>query len=306
MVSQSVKQPPTIAPAGFLRLSADPQTITDTLGPLSHLVGTWIGNHGWNMIAVPKGANSFQLLIRPYFETITFTPLGALVPNRGGIDTMLVAGVQYELRVSDAETNQPLHLENGMWLLLNNIQSASEDANGSSAAHASPEVVQYPIARQSSIPHGDSLLALGNFSIIDGPPPISDLNAIPDIGKTTRLGYLDPYLTPMQGFSPANANQTLQDAIKEQTIVQTITLDVSTQNNGGIVNIPFIAKHANASAFQCTFWIETVKNEETGVEFEQLQYSQQVNLDFIQKFGDPNPADLIMWPHVNVNTLVKQ
>jgi hypothetical protein len=288
MVSQPLTQHETLGLSGFVRLSGDPQTVTDTLGPLSNLVGTWIGNHGWNMIAVPSGSNGFTLLVRPYFEMITFTPLGALVPNRGGVETMFVAGLQYELRVADSETNQPLHLENGMWLLLNNGQDPSTPS----------------IARQAAVPHGDSLLALGGFSVIDGPPQIPDLDAIPDTGSQPRLGYLDPYLVPMQGFNKTNPNQVLQDAIKEQTIVETVTLDVSTQNNGGIVNIPFIVKHANATAFQCTFWIETVKNQETGSEFQQLQYSQQTNIDFLPKFGDP--SQLIMWPHVNVNTLVKQ
>lgn len=40
--------------------------------------------------------------------------------------------------------------------------------------------------------------------------------------------------------------------------------------------------------------------------FEQLQYSQQTNIDFLKKFGQSDPTDLIMWPHVNINTLVKQ
>lgn len=50
-----------------------------------------------------------------------------------------------------------------------------------------------------------------------------------------------------------------------------------------------------------TFWIEDVTLGD--VNFKQLQYSQQADLDFLPKFGIPG---LIMWPHVNVNTLRKQ
>ncbi len=91
--------------------------------------------------------------------------------------------------------------------------------------------------------------------------------------------------------------------IEGQHILQTVTLDVSTANDGGIVNIPFVVKHANATAFQGTFWIEKVQSSAGNV-FEQLQYVQQTNIEFLPRFDDPNK--LIMWPHININTLVKQ
>jgi hypothetical protein len=286
-------QPPTAQPPvsglDFVRLSGDHESVMASLGPLSNLLGTWVGNHGWNVIAVPaldKGKESFLLLIRPYIESITFTPLGAPVPDRGGAETLFITGLQYDLRVTDAETNQPLHLENGMWLYLNQVQ-----------VPGGPLIV-----RQATIPHGDSVLALGQYTVEDGPPQIPVINAIPDPGPTAPAGYTDPYLNGP--IDTSQLNVILQDAIKEQDITQTVTLYVSTQNDGGIVNIPFVVKHANATAFQGTFWIEKVKSPETGTEFEQLQYVQQTNINFLPQFG--NPTELIMWPHVNINTLVKQ
>jgi hypothetical protein len=270
----------------FRRLDGD--TAVTALGPLADLVGSWVGNQGWNLIAVPSGAKGFQLLIRPYFETITFTALGALVPNRGGVDTMFLAGLRYDLRTTDAETNQPLHLENGMWLLPNPDPDSS-----------APE-----IARLATIPHGDSVLALGTYSTANGAPSIPDINAIPDAGRGMPLGYLDPYLVPTKGLSTANPNQNLRNAIEGQTIVQTTTFEVSTQNNGGISNIPFVVRHANATAFACTYWIEQVKSPDSDQVSFQLQYSQQTNIEFLPKFDNPNA--LIMWPHVNINTLIKQ
>ena len=288
MSADAITQPPI---QGFVRLSGPSAEVVKTLGPLADLLGTWVGSQGWNMIAVPINVNdkeNFQLEIMQVNETITFSPIGAAVPNKGFPQPTFIFGLQYELRVCDLQTSQPLHIENGMWLLLD--QNAQPGAPGT-------------IARQAAIPHGDSLLALGSYSTTDGPPQIPDINAVPDPGPDAPLGYTDPWTIPLAGFSKVNPNQVLQDFILDQEIIQTTTLDVSTENNGGIVNIPFLTHNVHPSAFQSTFWIEKVVDQATGQVFEQLQYSQQTNLHFIHKFGAPG---LIMWPHVNINTLVKQ
>ena len=279
----------------FVRL--DQEDVAPALGPLARLVGTWTGNQGWNLIAVPKvpektgGPEGFTLLVRPYYETITFTPLGALVPDRGASEILNIYGLEYSLRVSDAQTNQPLHLENGMWLYLKDPQNLQSPA----------------IARHATVPHGNSVLALGTFDQADGPPAdIPEINVFP-VGQPAgpAFGYTDPYLTGLPpAFVKGDPNAVLRSAIEGQTILNTLTLKVSTQTgSGGIVNIPFIQQNANATAFNATFWVETVQDAATGIPFDQLQYSQQTNLEFIER-GDGQ--GLIMWPHVNVNTLVKQ
>lgn len=295
-VNQTLEQPPVPGLGSFVRLSGDATEVSDSLGPLAGLVGTWVGNHGWNMVAVPKG-DTFLLLVRPFIETITFYALGAPVPDRApNGDELFITGLGYDLRVTDAGTNQPMHIENGMWLLVN------QDIN------KIPQ--KYSLARHSTIPHGDSLLALGNYTIVNGPPAISDVNGIPqDLGTHPLFDYLQQYTdntTPE--FNPGNVTATLQATIQGQTISQTTTFDVDTMNNGGILNIPFIVKNANATAFKCVFWLETVQTGDPEFpEFLQLQYFQQTNLEFVPKFDVPrNPDNLIMWPHTNVNTLVKQ
>jgi hypothetical protein len=281
-----------LALSGFLRLGADPRALVDSLGPLAHLVGAWRGNRGWNLIAVPQGPKGFLLLVRPYIETLTFTPIGAPVPNRGGAETLMILGLQYDLRITDAETNEPLHIENGMWLYWGENQDPKTPT----------------IARQATIPHGVSALAVGYYNSAAGPPHISDNTAIPDPGKGAPLGYLEPYLQLVNGFSPANPNQTLQKAIKDQSIVETIALTVSTTPVGGVVNIPFIAQHADTTQLAATYWIEKVQVGDPATnktyQYEQLQYSQQTDIHFIPRFDDPQR--LIMWPHININTLVKQ
>jgi hypothetical protein len=287
----------------FVRLA--PTDEAQDLGPLAGLVGTWTGKQGWNLIAVPKPGDGqgFTLLVRPYYETITFTSLGVLVPDRGASEILNIFGLEYSLSVSDLLTNQPLHLENGMWLYVNDPQSPQ-----------SPTIV-----RQAAVPHGNSVLALGNSEQADGPPTIPVMNAFP-VGNPfdpALPGYTDPYLNPpppripgQPPFSTSDPNEVLRAAIEGQDILSTLTLSVSTQTDsgGGIVNIPFIVKNANATSFTANFWLETVQNSETGEQFEQLQYSQQTNLEFIKCASEctDNPDGLIVWPHVNVNTLVKQ
>jgi THAP4-like, heme-binding beta-barrel domain len=290
---------------GTTRLGRPASLIAEELGSLADLVGTWFGTHGWEMIAVPRGEKQFLLIVRPYAEVITFATLGAPVPNRGAVEPDIdIGGLIYDMRISDLETNEPLHLENGMWLDLGATQSPR-------------------IARMAAIPHGDTFLALGDMSVDavaegaqDGAqarPTIPKISGLPITGEGMPPGYTDQYLHPsVKGFSPVSPNTVLEEDLGNLKVVKTVTLSVSTQTaTGGILNIPFVTKNANTTAFQATYWIETVevaKKDPSGKvigteHVQQLQYSQQSNLEFFKR---PDGHGLIMWPHVNVNTLRKQ
>ncbi|TGE22506.1 hypothetical protein E5K00_16050 [Hymenobacter aquaticus] len=253
-------------------------------GPLAGLIGSWVGNKGWNLIAVPNQKGGFVLLTSPYIETLTISPLATPTPNRGERIIQQLPTLLYELKINSLIDGSLMHAENGTWLLLPDCPSG------------------FGVARQASVPHGDSLLAPGTVQVTKGGPSIPDISSLPDIGGT-RLGYLDPYLTPMQGFNKTNPNATLRQASSQQTIVQTTTISVSTDNQGGIVNIPFIVKNADASKFEATFWLETVLDKPTGRTFQQLQYSQATSIDFLPRLDGKG---LIQWPHININTLIKR
>lgn len=279
----------TYSPSGeAIRLGYEAATGVEKLGPLADLVGTWFGSHGWELIAVPSGPKDFRPIMRPYIEVMTFEPIGAHVPNRGGpVKDLFIYGLLYQTRITDRETNEPLHLENGMWLYLG-------------------ESEETPIVRQASIPHGDVFLALGTAGTAAGGPKIPEINGLPpDPGPKTDFGYTDPYShpSPPPPFQAHNPNEPLKEDIAGQQIVKTTTLSVSTKGGGGIVNIPFVEQQAKTTQFACTYWLETLGGPQ-GEEVQQLQYSQQSNLEFLPRFGEPDK--LIMWPHVNVNTLRKQ
>lgn len=285
----------------YTRLSGSARDVRENLGPLADLAGKWVGSKGWNLVALPsKGSTpsdqgDFDLLLQPYTETIIFTPIGGPVRNRGGDVDQFVTGLMYELTVSDSNSNETLHVENGMWLYLDNVFN-----NDGSPGPKPP----FSLARSATIPHGDSAMILGNAKETDGPPSFPMQSALPpDTGPNTPFGYTDPYHTIGHGtpFVSADINQTLRDDIAGQNIIHTSTFVMDSKNKGGMINIPFIVERADTPRFETIFWIETVKADD-GATFQQLQYTQVSDIIFHKKFG----ADgLITWPHINVNTLKK-
>ncbi|MDE2574509.1 MAG: hypothetical protein KGL55_04285 [Rhodospirillales bacterium] len=273
-----------------LRASAPLLTVADQLGPLTDLAGTWVGR-GFNLISLPdKHENKpFRLKLNATVETLQFTPIGGLVPNRGsGQDDIFLTGLSYLQRVSDAQSNAAMHIEPGFWL---NVPPTTV-----------PPAAAATVVRQGCVPHGDSLLAQGSALTIAGGPKIGTVDSTPfnAAGPLTDPAYLAPFADPPlpAGFDPPfvkNLNLALLDDILGQTITRTVVLIISTKPTGGIVNIPFVVQNANAVQLDAIFWIETVQQPD-GSSFMQLQYTQTVILNFLG----------ISWPHISVATLVKQ
>ncbi|MFK7829388.1 MAG: hypothetical protein AB8B57_06380 [Congregibacter sp.] len=73
---------------------------------------------------------------------------------------------------------------------------------------------------------------------------------------------------------------------------------------GGIANIPFISRQADATTMHSTFWILELEadsvSEEPGLV---LAYSQLVFLDFFDRVD--GRSDLIRWPHISINMMEK-
>ncbi len=290
------------------------------LGPLEQLIGNWrsLPGHGWNMIALPfagKGAEKihYRLLCNQYNEDLDFTELGGPVPNRGikFVDgkaeeaDQFLAAVEYFQKVTQiAAADFPpsglagskgdvIHEEPGLWLHMTNETTADLD-----------------IARLGSVPHGDALLGLGTSKSYPGAPKIPDISGLP-IGVNDDLS--NPYLAPYEHFhrnlfqnvfDPVHPNLLLRDANQNVDIVKTTELTVDTAiESAGIRNIPFIVKQADATEMKFSFYIqELAQKDKAGDPILRLQYSQLVFLDF---FDSPEGAGRIRWPHVSINTLVR-
>ncbi len=303
----------------FFRAAASAPPANEDLGLLHNLPGTWIGE-GFNLIARParEGDPSkpvFFLELNPTHETLEFVAIGGDIPNRGEIEpTALLHAVRYLQTVSDCVEHQFIHKEPGLWL---HVPKTAENESET-------------YVRQAVIPHGDSLLAQSSFfTTVSGGPKIEPVSSLPfplsepipglnDVapGTITDPSYIAPYLNdplPAACLPPGlNAADTIKDPtvvlraqIQGQTIAETDVIAISTAppsaetgGSGGIVNIPFVVRNANASQMDAIFWIEKVTRptyDQRDADFLQLQYVQRVILDF----------DNVHWPHISVATLVK-
>lgn len=305
-----------VTPPVRLRASAPSATLLAKLGPLAELPGTWMGR-GFNLISLPDFQNqhSFRLKLNATQEALTFTPIGAPIPNRGFFQNdIFFVGLHYFQQISDAFTSGGLHVETGMWL---HVPETTAPAQKTS------------IVRLSTIPHGDSLLAQGYATSNRAfSPPFTPADALPftlDPKTGARIDVTNQqYLAPFNNAQlpsgiPAGSQfdptlvltEVLRDEIKEgQTIDHAYVIQVDAkpvggindtlvqpqpEDVGGIVNIPFVRVNANASSFSARFFIETIQDTD-GRQYLQLQYIQTVILEF----------ENLLWPHISVGTLVKQ
>eukprot|EP00035_Acanthoeca_spectabilis_P020784 m.434594 g.434594 ORF g.434594 m.434594 type:complete len:358 (-) comp17738_c0_seq1:61-1134(-) len=330
--------------AGALRQLARATANDPAIGAaLRKLPGVWQSQgRGWNSIAVPfKGAPFYRLLLNQYNETLSFAFADKNVPNRGvrktptGFETedQFVLALDYDQRVNQiavtdfpvsdqrGEEGQGIHREVGMWLQMKDFNTGDID-----------------IARMSTIPHGNAVLALGtsreitdrteldNFCIprIDGLPPGGGDFTDPE----ERQKYLEPYVklheTPFNGkvdvsqvegfpgFSPVEPHHLLNFNNKDLKFSNIIELAVDTEveeegvRSGGVNNIPFAVKQAEAVSMKSTFWIQELDGvtDADGNPQLQLQYAQTVMIDFFFPRKDGHPGR-IKWPHVSINTLRK-
>jgi hypothetical protein len=296
----------------------------DRLGPLQLLPGTWsnlpgLPGRGWNMIALPFATGpaspfNYRLLLNQYNETLKFARIDGPVPNRG-LNNAVVPPIQGDQSIFALDYEQSI------------VQIAAEDrpesgqaGNVCDAIHHEPGLWLYmlkhveeglDIARLSTIPHGNSVLALGGSRTVEGMPNIPFIEGLP-IGVPRDLDgrYLAPYRHfhdhPFRGlFDPVDPVALLRVANEGVAIRRTTVLEVdTTRPTGGIVNIPFIERQADAATMNATFWIQELEEEdENGRPKLRLQYAQVVMLDFFPRV-DGLPGR-IAWPHVSINTLEK-
>jgi hypothetical protein len=330
-----------------------PTTDDQDLGPLRLLPGKWVNvfdlkkpedggplpGRGWNMIALPfvdpsKAEDRFRfnyrLLLHQYNEELDFILVDKAVPNRGiqrafapntpdqNTDQFLVA-LDYQQKIRqiagddfpksglEGSPGDVIHHEPGLWLHMAN--RITDGLN---------------IGRLATIPHGDSVLALGRSSEHSGVQSIPDISGLP-IGVDQDLN--NPYLAPYKHFgekqekffrrlfNPVSPNDLLERAnldLEEQgvKVVNTTVLDVdSTRPTGGVVNIPFVVRQANATVVKATFWIQELdQKDKHGKPKLRLQYSQVVMLDFFPRVDGLPPGCCpgpIQWPHVSINTMEK-
>ena len=162
------------------------------------LIGNWtnqnfgIDTHGnpvggvqnplsYNIMPLPeqRDPNGYILKNFKYYEMLNFNDtiaIAAEAANRGGLVSQQCKALFYEQQVLFQEgpkANNVVHVENGLWLWLPRyVQQVgpyppNPDAEGVTDDLNQPADVA--IAKQISIPHGNSILALGSFDTMPGP-----------------------------------------------------------------------------------------------------------------------------------------
>lgn len=321
----------------------------ETLGPLSMLPGVWkntdaLHGFGFNMIALPFAdeENGYRLLMNQYDEELHFSIVDKGVPNRGSgfdlatnkpvITDQTIVALDYDQKIvqiaaedfpQSGEANkfdgQAIHKEPGLWLHMTDQNTTGIN-----------------IARLGSIPHGNSVLAVGRAP--EGPSPGLPPRIVPNVNGVVVGGGVNPdeedlepsYFAPykhfhenpfrgrvpikgFKGFEPVDTTELLRHALATALpgeVKNTMrlhvdsTLDhagVNTLNHSGIVNIPFIVRQADAIAMNSTFLIYEVEDKDTEKMRYFMQYVQNVILDFIGRpDGHPGRA---RWPHISINTM---
>lgn len=292
---------------------------------------------GWNIIALPffgENRPPYRVLMNQYNEVLHFDIVDDKVPNRG-IDfgsrlntDQSVAALDYtqqirQIKAADdansgkaLEDELPIHHEPGFFLNMKD------------------QLIQdFTIARLATIPHGNAANAIGKFVEIDGPPTIPDLSALPegasnfdvedavkaDFPIESERNYLAPYRhfidspflgelsPPFPGFEPTNVNALIQLGLlgEASKIKKTTELVLDTDvMEGGIHNIPFIERQADAALMRSTFWIMELDEEGPfGEPRLLLAYSQFIFLDFFARRD--GREGFIRWPHVSINMMEK-
>ncbi len=301
------------------------------LGPLAKLPGTWKAKGtGWNMIALPfkdrpPRTPPYRVLMNQYDEVLTFSFVDDNVPNRGVAVDQRVAALDYQQKINQ--------------IAVEDCPASKEKGGEGAPIHHEPglfiRVKDHPtnklnIARLASIPHGNSVLALGESKPLGDMPPIPPLNALPlgrfeDHSTPDYDVHTDRYLAPYKhfidkpfmgkvkfpgfpGFEPLDMTSILNFANQGLDFRNVIELPLDTMvEDAGVHNMPFTVREAEPVSMRSTFWIQEVrpKNDPTADWQLRMQYVQVVMLDFFAPREDGMPGR-IQWPHVSIATLVKE
>ncbi len=261
----------TPQPEPMIKLTNRGVPTPSDLGPLQQLVGVWLAEGtGWNMIALPfqnapapPAGFKFRVLMNQYSEELRFDFVDDDVPNRGlsRIDApapdQFVVTLDYQQKIAQVAAEDrpdsgglaglpglPIHHEPGLWLYEKNRRSMDDQIQGDQVSQ-----VELKVARLASIPHGNSVLAIGTADYFEKMPKIPAISGLP-AGRFEDVlspGYdfkTDPYLEPFKhyidnpfmgnvvgvpgfpGFSPADMNQILRFANQGVNIVKTTVLTV--------------------------------------------------------------------------------
>lgn len=277
--------------------------------------------------------------------------VSASAPNRGGTYTQLSRALFYAQQIRFAEGPEGprpaspdgdiVHVENGAWLHLGSEPQIISPF-GPAPQIPGPVLNQPPyatIAKQISVPHGNSVLALGNVDLYDEnhfsanpagtsaatviphAPSIADAIApYPTPSDIVAPPHVDAYATklvlPLPDYEnpdPAwtlNPNYPLQLALKIIQPNAYIHWRVTTQplftspsaflQSGSVTNIPFEDHKARVTDYWADYWL---LSKDSGKKFDYLAYTQTMLMEMKVSLDGGRTFKAYIFPHVTSNTV---
>ncbi|KAI6649652.1 hypothetical protein LOD99_6656 [Oopsacas minuta] len=288
-----------------------PQNVL-TLGNLAPLVGTWVNapnTFGYNVMPLPQMYDetggvmvpSYILKNNQYYEEMTFSAINGVAPNRGGQGTQVCNTLFYEQRVylsENPDQNKLLHAENGSWLNFTSREQFLGPYGQTPLPNSTPPVLLYQIGKQMSVPHGNSILAVGTSSIDKSgrQPDIPDIPLIKPQGVNTSQ-YDDQSVGNPNVTYTSNPNLVIQQGLTGEKIAEYIKLEVDSKPVAPPTNIGFEQKFSKVTSYKQTVWI--IASKDLG-QFDRLLYSQTIGLQLIIN------GTKVEFPHVTSNALVRK
>lgn len=276
----------------------------------------------YNVMPLPQDPPDYILKNFTYYEIVEFESnndiaLPATAPNRGGVSLQVPTALFYDQQVYFADgpgKSQIVHVENGAWLNLATGKKLvgpypppnipPKPGSGIVLDDPNKQPPNITIAKQMSIPHGNSILALGSFSEPqDGAPSIPDAPSVLPTPAgldtspyTTKLDQQDNYQNPLPDLT-ANTDKPLQTAVDLIKPDKYINWNVSTGNQGQTMNIPFEQRAANVTGYTASYWL---LSNDGGASYKYLAYTQNISMQFTINGTHYN------FPHVTSNVVTKE
>ena len=248
-----------------------------------------------------------------YYEKIRFDgdqpnntdiAVPASAPNRGSSSLQVPTALFYEQRIFFAEgqsKDTTVHVENGAWLNLVTGQKLDMPYEAITLDSPNQQPRNITIAKQMSVPHGNSILALGTFTgKQDGAP---DIPPAPSVFPTPAGLDTTPYTSdenldyqnPQPEYA-ANTNLPLQTAVGLIKPNAYMKWSVDTKDMGQTMNIPFEDAAAKVTNYSASYWLLSTDN---GMTYKYLAYTQNISMTLTIGGKKYN------FPHVTSNVLTK-
>lgn len=282
--------------------------------------------------------NGYILKNFRYYEMLKFNGDGdgdiahpALAPNRGGEIEQLANALFYDQNVLFAEgpgKDTAVHVENGLWLNLKTDSQFKGPYDKHGKVNEDATVIKQPkeiaIAKQMSIPHGNSILALGKHTesqlgspnIPNAPSPIpAAVDGTPhklDTGRyVNKLDEMENFQNPHPDYT-ANANLPIQNALPLIRPNHYIEWEVSTEAKvvkyetgseikaeGSVLNVPFEKLRSEVTEYTAKYWLLSTSDVNDTPSYDFLLYTQ--NIVMVMQVNGRE----YYFPHTTANALTR-